>query len=286
MRVLMRESKTGAEVPELVSCEHIESNSNMLLVIKFVDCTPLVPRFDRRSYSRGDTLVKYSKAKFSPVSSYRAGCIQLARPSYYRNFEDDEDSGLIADSREGKHSEVSSRKERGSPMMEHIKGGMNKIAHNKVEIKLGFETNDFWMYCVSVDPQISYKRRGQMRNLSLSYDFMTSIQEPSKFAIQLGRDVAKQIVLESRFSSKLSILSDIASIHVLHGRVIYLDDDEKRILFRDELYYDGIMSFVKGRVYQEQQEYRFIITVQWHTPNEDVFHLKVSDDLRNLLTPV
>ena len=82
------------------------------------------------------------------------------------------------------------------------------------------------------DPQISYKRRGQMRNLSLFYDFMTSIQEPSKFAIQLGRDVAKQIVLESRFNSKLSILSDIASIHVLHGRVIYLDDDEKRILFR------------------------------------------------------
>ena len=279
-------SGAGAEVSELVNVEHIECYNDKLIVIRFVDCMPLVPRSDRRLYYRRDPLIKYSEAKFSPVSSCPADCIQLARPSYYRNFEDDEDLTLIADSREGKHREISRVRERGSPFMEDMKRRMNKYGTN-VKIKLGLEINDFWMYCTSIDPQLSYKRKEQMKNCSPLYNFMMSIQQPSKFAIQLGRDVAKQSVTESDFSSNSSILSGVISIHVCHGRVIYLDDAEKRMLFRDELYYDGIMPFVKGRAYQEQQEYRFVITVgQWCTSQEDVFYLKFSDDLRNLLEPV
>ena len=271
---------------ELVNIEHIECCNDQLIVVRFVDCSPLVPRSDRRLYYRHDPLIKYSKAKFSPVSSCPTDRIQLARPSYYRNFEDDEDLTLIADSREGKHREISSVRERGSPFMENMKRSMNKYVGN-VKIELELDINDFWMFCTSIDPQLNYKRKEQMKNCSPFYNFMMSIQQPSKFAIQLGRDIAKQSVTGSDFSSNSSVFSDVISIHVYHGRVIYLDDAEKRMLFRDELYYDGIMSFVKGRAYQEQQEYRFVIAVaQGCASQEEVFYLKVSDDLRNLLTPV
>ena len=48
----------------------------------------------------------------------------------------------------------------------------------------------------------------------------------------------------------------------------------------------SIIPFVKRKKYKEQQEYRFVVSVQFHSPKEDTFALKVSDELRNLMTPI
>lgn len=34
------------------------------------------------------------------------------------------------------------------------------------------------------------------------------------------------------------------------------------------------------------QEYRFVVSVQWHSPAEDILDLQVSDKLRNLMSSI
>ena len=46
----------------------------------------------------------------------------------------------------------------------------------------------------------------------------------------------------------------------------------------------SIIPFVKRKKYKEQQEYRFVVSVQFHSPNKDTFNLKVSDAFRNLMS--
>ena len=48
----------------------------------------------------------------------------------------------------------------------------------------------------------------------------------------------------------------------------------------------GIIPFVKREKYKEQQEYRFLVRVWGYRPNKDRFYLKVSDGVRNMMTPV
>lgn len=48
----------------------------------------------------------------------------------------------------------------------------------------------------------------------------------------------------------------------------------------------SIIPFVKRQKYKNQQEYRFVISVQWHSSTEDILDLQVSDDLRKLMSPI
>ena len=60
----------------------------------------------------------------------------------------------------------------------------------------GSADSEFWMYCTSIScPYLSYEREEHIKSLSPQYDFITKIEEPSKFAEQLGCDVGKQIEL-------------------------------------------------------------------------------------------
>ncbi|RKU39031.1 hypothetical protein C6496_03835 [Candidatus Poribacteria bacterium] len=66
----------------------------------FVDLQSVMWRINH-SYSESDTLIKYSEAKYSPVSPEPADHIRLATPSYYQNLEVEENSELIKDDLEG-----------------------------------------------------------------------------------------------------------------------------------------------------------------------------------------
>ena len=75
------------------------------VVVCSVDLATVVSEFNLHLYSKSDTLIKYSEARFSPVSSQPADHIRLATPSYYRDLEAGENSELIADDREGAYIE-------------------------------------------------------------------------------------------------------------------------------------------------------------------------------------
>ena len=274
------------------------------VVVCFVDLATVASGFNLHSYSKSDTLIKYSEARFSPVSSEPADHIRLATPSYYQDLEAGSNSELIADDREGAYIESLNWRNRGSIGMETMKekltGPLFDIRNN-LSVKITWARDDFWLYCVSIDPIISYKRKKQMEHLSPNYDFMTKIEKPSEFAKQLGRDVGKQIEFDrdlkcdnfglhilASFSRKQNEFLGDSLIAVDHGPVIYLDDDKIERLLNNysEERSGSIVPFVKRKKYKEQQEYRFVVSVQFHSPNKDTFNLKVSDAFRNLMAPI
>ena len=264
----------------------------------FVDLTVIVSGVNLHSYSESDTLVKYSEARYSPVSSKPADYIRLATSSYYRNLETGENSELIADSLESAHREALDWRNENIAWLETLKKNLAtslSASINNVKVETTQACDDFWMYCASIDPDLHYYRSKQIESLSSSYDFMTKIAEPSKFAEQLGCDVGKQIELQRDFKVDWPIEALVASklgvndyfISVYHGPVFYLNAGEKqKLIQRYELGSRNIIPFVKSEEYREQQEYRFLVRVSGYSPNEDLFYLKVSDELRNLMSPI
>ena len=262
------------------------------------------------SYSESDTLIKYSEAKYSPVSPEPADHIRLATPSYYQNLEVEENSELIKDDLEGSYIEHLNWNRKGSDSMEafkkNIAGPPLYAGNSGVSLKYTWARKDFWMYCTSIDPNTNYERIEQMENLSPNYDFITKIESPSEFAKQLGREVGKHIswhnnlkcdrpglhiitsATKKEFIAKHGVGMGEHLIFVNHGPVIYLDEDKIQEFMNNIPNVKGgsIIPFVKREKYENQQEYRFVVSVQWHSPTEDILDLAVSDDLRKLMSPV
>lgn len=232
--------------------------------------------------STSDMLIKYSKAEFSPVSSEPSKHIQFASPSYYKNLETDSNSELIRDDLESSYIE---RRKIGP--------------YSGNQLTLTWGSNNFWIYCTSIDPSTKYYREKQMRNLSMDYDFGTRIESPSNFAEQLGRDFGKQIrpnndlrcnnhglQMITHFLKKNNTALEDHTIFVDHGPIKYTDRIEEYITSFPKKHRGDIIPFVKRKKYSDQSEYRFLVHIQFYSPNEEVFHLEVSDGLIDLMQPV
>ena len=270
----------------------------------FVDLETIVSKLEPNFNSKSDKLIKFSEARFSPVSSESAEHIQIAVPFYYREFEAGVNSEFIADDRESSYIESLSWRNRGSIGMETMKEKLTDSLfgiRNNLNVKMTWARDDFWMYCTSIDPNNSYEREKQMKFLSSSYDFMTKIEEPSEFAKQFGRDVGKQFEFDRDLKCDNFVWHTLALfgrkqreflgdylVDVNHGPVIYLDDIQIETLFNNysEEHRGSLIPFVKRKMYKEQKEYRFVVSVRFHNPNKDTFCLRVTDRLRNLMAPI
>ena len=270
--------------------------------VRFVDLNGIMSGV-RHSYSESDGLIKYSKKEHSPVSSKPSDLLQLGTPALYESHE--KDAGLVKDDSEGKYTENLDWWERGSEGMEVIKksiSGSSFSIKDQSELDVTWENrDDYWLYCTSIDPKLIYEREEQMKKTAPEYDFMTKIENPAAFAKQLGHDLGKQI--ESGKDLKCNILglytlfSTLSELHghgsgffilVEHGPVIYLEEEKSQefINYASERTDLPVMLFVKDLKYELQQEYRFVIKVTGHSPKEDKFYQKVSEDLRKLMLPV
>ncbi len=47
-----------------------------------------------------------------------------------------------------------------------------------------------------------------------------------------------------------------------------------------------VALYVKDKKYEVQQEYRFVVSVKFHSPSEKAIYLKVSEDLRRFMAPL
>ena len=270
--------------------------------VRFVDLNGIMFGI-RHSYSEADRLIKYSKKKHSPISSEPSDLIQLGTPHLYEVYE--KTSGLVRDDSEGKYTENIDWWNRGSERMEVIKksiSGSPFSVRDQLELDVTWKNrDDFWLYCTSVDPKLSYEREEQMEKTDPEYDFMTKIENPAVFAEQLGHDFGQQIESGKDLKcnipglyilfSKLSRLYNRGSgpfIVVDHGPVIYLDREKKQefINYASERTDLPVILFVKDLKYKLQQEYRFVIKVAGHSPKNDKFFLKVSEDIRKLMLPM
>ena len=294
-------------------CEYGDALKNMELAtaqdlsyrvdVRFVDLNGIMPGV-RHSYSESDRVIKYSKKEYSPVSSKPSDLIQLGTPYLYEGYE--KDSGLVGDDLEGKYEEDLNQRKRGSEKMEIMKKSITGYPfsmRNQLEnLNVTWENRDgFWLYCTSIDPKLSGKRKEQMKKTDTEYNFITEIENPAVFAEQLGHDFGKQI--EGREDLKCNIpglyllFSTLSEAHgqgsgffilVEHGPVIYLNKEKKQefINYASERIDLPVMLFVKDLKYELQQEYRFVIKIAGHSPKEDKFYLNVSEDIRKLMFPV
>ncbi len=177
-----------------------------------------------------------------------------------------------------------------------------------------------WLYCTSIDPKANGQRIIQMKRTDPEYNFMTKIDEPTTFAQQLGYDFGRQI------KSNRDLKCDLQGVHLLasaasresgiggysifihHGPVIYLEAEKSAefishaskkmgshvLLIEGEKSEDSrefeignkVVLFVKDREYEVQQEYRFVVSVNFHSPKEKAIYLKVSEDLKRFMSPL
>ena len=279
------------------------------------------------------SLIKYSEARYSPVSSFAANNIQVACPAFYQDLDPDDSSELIADEFDSAFKEKLDWRKKGGETMEFLKKGLRTslpgIEYSDTSATLTFSSPKSWIYCTSIDPQTNFKRRIQKEHLSLNYDFMTRIDNASSFGTQLGGDIGQQAlfkndficdyplffrrvipksknVIENIIKNMLNIEAicqctkdklrdslvqlkadiDIYTIFVDHAPVLYLEKDRIAPFIAElpELHAASVVPFVKQIHYAEQQEYRFVISVQFHSPRNSKFRLGVSNELRSLMT--
>ena len=273
----------------------------------FVDLNDIM-RGVRHSYSESDTLIKYSKKQDSPVSSVPSDSIRLGAAGSYRDYM--KNPGLVGDDTEGEYTEIHDWTKRGSmwerarrkSLIEHstFLSTIN-LKNIKFEMSITWKLASVaWLYCTSIDPKVNGQRIIQMKRTDPEYNFMTKIDEPTTFAQQLGYDFRRQIEskrdlkCESQGQHMLASTENRQSgrcdysIFVSHGPVVYLHDKENAEFINraSEKMGNRFVLFVKDKKYEVQQEYRFVVSVNFHSPSEKAIFLKVSEDLKRFMSPL
>ncbi len=256
------------------------------------------------------SVTKYSEEQNSPVSATPTDYIKLGTPLHYKSSNSKNNSELMADDRESAYAENLDWGRVGSPAMEsmkkHAKSTFYGVANN-FQLDITWVNHNVFMYCTSTTPNTSYERKLQRECLSPDYNFGTRIASPSCFAAQLGYEFGKQVDFEKNLKSdppgwhlinayfrRQSKCLGEYLIHVDHGPVCYLPEEKiertmNQVFDSDS---DNILPFLKRTEYQGQQEYRFVISVQFQRianhkdEKNQTFFLKVSGKLRNLMTPL
>ena len=281
-----------------------------IVVERFVDLNGIM-RGVRHSYSESDMLIKYSKKEDSPVSLIPSDSIRLGAHDSYGDYI--KNPGLVGDDSEGKYKEAHDWTKRGSRWTEARRKRL--IGHSPVLSDINLKNIKFkmnitwglnsgaWLYCTSIDPKLKGERIIQMKRTDPQYNFMTKIDEPAAFAKQLGHDFGKQIESNRDLEcdslgwhmlvSALNRRSGIGdySIFVYHGPVIYLGEKETAEFIncaseRIERIGNLVVLFVKDKKYEVQQEYRFVVSVNFHSPVGKEILLTVSDDLKKFMSPL
>ena len=152
-------------------------------------------------------------------------------------------------------------------------------------VEATYETDDTSLiYCTSrATDRVS--RHAQWRVAS-------RIRDARKFAVVLGAQFARQCD-EGRHTAVtgLDLLIGAAvgssgldsAVHVHHGPVVY-DDNAGDVLFaRIPEHARGLAAhFFKRTEFEDQQEYRFVLSAPGGRPIKDEFYLKITADLRSI----
>ncbi|MCY4428491.1 MAG: hypothetical protein OXC05_15880 [Halieaceae bacterium] len=154
-----------------------------------------------------------------------------------------------------------------------------------VATKVTYKTEDTSLvYCTSRENDLAsqYKQWGIASNIS----------DVPRFAALLGAEFARQCD-ESRHTAitalDLIVGTAIANseidtvVHVYHGPVVY-HANVGEILFKKIPGPARALSayFLKGKAFEDQQEYRFVLTVPGGRPVQDEFFLNITPDLRSM----
>lgn len=241
-----------------------------------------VHRVDYRPRSSPNVrrVVRFSERCYAPC---RAKKLWLATPSYYRDHESLPPG--IADPYD------STLKKNLTPWMH------NRIPYGSVKATAVFSSfSEPRVYCTSHLPSHRVYR-GLKSKFSDEYDYdaATEINDVDTFAKWLGIDFALQVDKDKHL--KLEALDRVAYmassdtidtfVYVYHGPVHY--EDESGVIVTDDDLADihGAVRacFTKRTEFAYQSEYRFAVSTSG-TPRDEIFELNISEDLRQLTSPM
>ena len=286
-RSLKLSQSYATPAPEITDCfcvYDIEREQCHLIFVHWVDYRPgLSPSVGK--------VVKFSKRRYAPCQAKK---LRLATPSYYRDQESLPPG--IADPDEN------------TLRRNATAWGRNRFSNDSFEAEVVFSSfSEPWVYCASHFP--SY---GASRDLKTTfsdeydYDAATEIKDVDAFAMWLGIDFAlqtdkdKHLKLEaldrvlykaSSYSTDLWQKEGVKNIdtvvHVCHGPVHY--EDESSVIATNDDWVDihgaARAWFTKRTGFADQSEYRFAVSTLG-TPNNKVLEMDVSEDLRELTSPM
>ena len=210
---------------------------------------------------------------------YQATCLKLATLRHYR--EQHQDLEGTWDSMEGRSRITSTLEEfcqrhrmRDVPFGAHF-----------VTAKVTYETDDLSLiYCTSMT-----RRRVSRRE---QWKVASRIRDVPKFGLLLGAEFARQcdegrhaaVTGLDRFVATVCQSSGLVSVvHVHHGPVVY-DDRAGEVLFAriPEHARGRAARFFKRTEFEDQQEYRFVVSAPGGRPIEDEFYLMITPELRSV----
>ena len=236
-------------------------------------------------------VVKFSKQRYAPC---RAKKLRLATPSYYRDQETLPQG--IADPDENTLRRNATAWAR------------NRFSSDGVKMEAVFSSfSEPWIYCASHLPfhRVSWDLKATFSD-EYDYNAATEIKDVDALAMWLGIDFALQIdkgkylklgglntwaYRASSYSMNLWPQEGTQNIdtfvHVCHGPVHY--EDESSVIATNDDWVDihgaARAWFTKRTGFADQSEYRFAVSTLG-TPNNKVLEMDVSEDLRELTSPM
>ena len=210
---------------------------------------------------------------------YRAKCLKLATLRHYREKHQD---------LEGTWDPMEGRSRIASTLAEFYE------RHNVPSVPWGahlatadvtYETDDTSLICCTSRTVCRTSRHEQWRVAS-------RIRDVPKFALLLGAEFARQYD-EARYAAVtgLDLLAAAVRessawqsvVHVHHGPVAY-DDKAGEVLFAriPEHARGRAAHFFKRTAFEDQQEYRFVLSAFGGRPIEDEFYLRITPELRSV----
>ena len=210
---------------------------------------------------------------------YQAKCLKLGTLRHYREQHQD---------LEGTWDPMEGRSRIASTFAEYCeRHGVRDLPHGAhlAAVEATYQTDDTSLiYCTSratdrVAPHAQWRVASRIR-------------DARKFAVVLGAQFARQCD-EGRHTAVTGLdfligaavgssgLDSVVQVH--HGPVVY-DDNAGDVLFaRIPEHARGIAAhFFKRTEFEDQQEYRFVLSAPGGRPNKDEFYLKITADLRSI----
>lgn len=275
-RLLQEPIEFTHQLQKQLGCQGITLESGTIEIqtsraVTFVFCVDL----DGSPIGAVSSVIKYSKREHAiPKAKY----LKLATPEYYRNFEGD--ASGVRDDMEGRYQE--------DIRSFHTKWEtLDAVSASMVTGNVTYGTNEFWMFCTSVEPRLTQERRELREEFGANCD--TEIQDPSVFARTLGTDLAAHYTwtdvelspLERILQSYTTALNYSKMVWVYHGKVLYSDNAADIVDSFPALHQPAVIPFIKRQRFANQKEYRFKISTRGR-PNNHHFLLPISPELRNL----
>ena len=287
----------------LEACEVVEGAWRFLLLVYRVEYGggPLSETPPR--------VVRFSDGVHSILVAPR---LLLSSPRYYRELEEKSAASVVQPKAQARRRGVSPKGETahgriGDRMEARFQKELDlKEFHRRFapqltdapvigSARLTYGTDGCWILCTSLEPETS---RGFERLWSEfpEYDCATIIPDPSRFALQLGRDFGNQHGEDAIRANGITILRMEKIAHafieagvpvpeavvvVRHGLVVYVDEAADLIERYPPEVQSTVLPFVKRPLFADQNEYRFTVSLGGEPKRQRVC-VDVSDEMRGL----